>query len=99
MKFKKMMLAVFLVGLLTISAVTAANNATDDTGFVEKTVDEVVNDNWMIGDNESDEDSSELSDLFDDEMNEEDIDLTATNDVFDLVMSIMLTQSMTFINQ
>ena len=80
MKFKKMMLAVFLVGLLTISAVTAANNATDDTGFVEKTVDEVVNDNWMIGDNESDEgsdgDSSELSDLFDDEMNEEDIDLT-----------------------
>jgi len=43
MKFKKiMLLAIFLVSLLAVSAVSAADNATDDVVSVKKTTDEVV---------------------------------------------------------
>jgi len=80
MKFKWMMLAVFLVCLFAISAVGAADNATNDTGLAEKTVDEAVIDNGIIDDSDSDMksagDSLEISDFPDDELNGEDVNLT-----------------------
>ena len=49
MKFKKiMLLAIFLVILLAVSAVSAADNATSDVVGVEETTDNVVNDNLKV---------------------------------------------------
>ena len=80
MKFKWMMLAVFLVCLFAISAVSAADNATNDTGLAEKTADEAIIDNQIIDDSDSDMksagDSLEISDFPDDELNGEDVNLT-----------------------
>ena len=80
MKFKWMMLAVFLVCLFAISAVGAADNATNDTGLAEKTVDEAVIDNGIIDDSDSDMksagDSLEISDFPDDELKGADVNLT-----------------------
>ena len=80
MKFKWMMLAVFLVCLFAISAVGAAGNATNDTALVEKTADEAVIDNGIIDDSDSDMKSAgnslEISDFPDDELKGEDVNLT-----------------------
>ncbi|MEE0941577.1 MAG: hypothetical protein UIB63_00545, partial [Methanobrevibacter sp.] len=80
MKFKWMMLAVFLVCLFAISAVGAADNATNDTGLAEKTADEAVIDNGIIDDSDSDMksagDSLEISDFPDDELKGEEVNLT-----------------------
>ncbi len=49
MKFKKiMLLAIFLVSLLAVSTVSAADNATSDVVGVEETTDNVVNDNLKV---------------------------------------------------
>ena len=80
MKFKWMMLAVFLVCLFAISAVSAADNATNDTGLAEKTADEAIIDNQIIDDSDSDMksagDSLEISDFPDDELKGADVNLT-----------------------
>ena len=80
MKFKWMMLAVFLVCLFAISAVGAADNATNDTGLAEKTANEAIIENQIIDDSDSDMksagDSLEISDFPDDELNGEDVNLT-----------------------
>ena len=80
MKFKWMMLAVFLVCLFAISAVGAADNATNDTGLAEKTADDAVIDNGIIDDSDSDMksagDSLEISDFPDDELKGEEVNLT-----------------------
>ena len=80
MKFKWMMLAVFLVCLFAISAVSAADNATNDTGLAEKTADGAAIDNQIIDDSDSDMksagDSLEISDFPDDELKGEDVNLT-----------------------
>ena len=86
MKFKWMMLAVFLVGLFAISAVGAADNATDDTAFVEKTADEAVIDNQIIDEDDSCRDmksvgdSLGISDFSDDELNGDDVNLTVKHE-------------------
>ena len=51
---KFMILAIFLVGLLAVSAVSAADNATEDIAGVEKTADEVisVNENQTISEDD-----------------------------------------------
>ena len=80
MKFKWMMLAVFLVCLFAISAVSAADNATNDTGLAEKTADGAAIDNQIIDDSDSDMksagDSLEISDFPDDELKGEEVNLT-----------------------
>ena len=80
MKFKWMMLAVFLVCLFAISAVSAADNAINDTGLAEKTADGAAIDNQIIDDSDSDMksagDSLEISDFPDDELKGEDVNLT-----------------------
>ena len=80
MKFKWMMLAVFLVCLFAISAVGAADNATNDTGLAEKTANEAIIENQIIDDSDSDMksagDSLEISDFPDDELKGEDVNLT-----------------------
>ena len=87
MKFKWIVLAVFLVCLFAISVVGAADNATDNTALVEKTAEEAAIDNWMIDDNESGENDSDsdmkssgdslgISDFHDDELKGKDINLT-----------------------
>ena len=53
MKFKWMMLAAFLVCLFAISAVGAADNATDDTALAENTADGAAIDNQIIDDCDS----------------------------------------------
>ena len=80
MKFKWMMLAVFLVCLFAISAVSATDNATNDTGLAEKTADGAAIENQIIDDSDSDMksagDSLEISDFPDDELKGEDVNLT-----------------------
>ena len=80
MKFKWMMLAVFLVCLFAISAVGAADNATNDTGLAEKTANEAAIENQIIDDSDSDMKSAgnslEISDFPDDELKGEDVNLT-----------------------
>ena len=74
------MLAVFLVCLFAISAVGAADNATNDTGLAEKTANEAIIENQIIDDSDSDMksagDSLEISDFPDDELKGEDVNLT-----------------------
>lgn len=83
MKFKWMMLTVFLVCLFAISAVGAADNATDDTALVEKTADGAAIDNQIIDDFDSDMksagDSLGISDS-DDELKGEDVNLTVEHE-------------------
>ena len=80
MKFKWMMPAVFLVCLFAISAVSAADNATNDTGLAEKTANETIIENQIIDDSDGDMksagDSLEISDFPDDELKGEDVNLT-----------------------
>ncbi|WP_405281054.1 hypothetical protein [Methanobrevibacter sp.] len=81
MKYKKvMMLTIFLVSLLAVSAVSAADNTTNDTGLAEKTVNEAIIENQIIDDSDSDMksagDSLEISDFPDDELKGEDVNLT-----------------------
>ena len=84
MKFKWMMLAVFLVGLFAISAVGAADNATDDTALVENTADGAAIDNRIINDSDSNikssGDSLGISDFSGDELKGEDINLTVEHE-------------------
>ena len=80
MKFKWMMLAVFLVCLFAISAVGAADNATNDTGLAENTANETIIENQIIDDSDSDMKSAgnslEISDFPDDELKGEEVNLT-----------------------
>lgn len=83
MKFKWMMLAAFLVCLFAISAVGAADNATDDTALAENTADGVAIDNQIIDDCDSDMNSSGdslgISDS-DDELKGENVNLTVEHE-------------------
>ena len=83
MKFKWMMLAAFLVCLFAISAVGAADNATDDTALAENTADGAAIDNQIIDDCDSDMNSSGdslgISDS-DDELKGENVNLTVEHE-------------------
>ena len=83
MKFKWMMLAVFLVCLFAISAVSAADNATNDTALAEKTANEAIIENQIIDDSDSDMKSAGnslgISDS-DDELKGEDVNLTVEHE-------------------
>lgn len=83
MKFKWMMLAAFLVCLFAISAVGAADNATDDTALAENTADGAAIDNRIIDDCDSDMNSSGdslgISDS-DDELKGENVNLTVEHE-------------------
>ena len=75
-----MVLAIFLVSLLVVSAVSATENATSDTGLAEKKANEAIIENQIIDDSDSDMksagDSLEISDFPDDELKGEDVNLT-----------------------